>query len=29
MTCLGRAVVGILDWIDRDHCRKSIITFNP
>ena len=29
LTCLGRAVVGILDWIDRDHCRKSIITFNP
>lgn len=27
LTCLGRAVVWILDWIDRDHCRESIITF--
>ena len=27
LTCLGRAVVGVLDWIDRDHCRESIITF--
>ncbi|MBB1579061.1 MAG: hypothetical protein HG424_003715 [candidate division SR1 bacterium] len=27
LTCLGRAVVWILDWIDKDHCRESIITF--
>ena len=27
LTCLGRAVVGVLDWIDKDHCRESIITF--
>lgn len=27
LTLIGRAVVGILDWIDRDHCRESIITF--
>ena len=27
LTLVGRAVVGVLDWIDRDHCRESIITF--
>nr|DAN85322.1 MAG TPA: hypothetical protein [Caudoviricetes sp.] len=20
-------MVGVLDWIDKDHCRESIITF--
>ena len=27
LTLVGRAVVGVLDWIDKDHCRESIITF--
>ena len=27
LTCLGRAVVGVLDWLDTNHCRESIITF--
>ena len=27
LTLVGCAVVGILDWIDKDHCRESIITF--
>ncbi|MBB1578532.1 MAG: hypothetical protein HG424_000910 [candidate division SR1 bacterium] len=27
LTCLGRAVVGVLDWLDKDHCKESIITF--
>lgn len=27
LTLVGRAVVGILDWLDKDHCRESIITF--
>lgn len=27
LTCLGSAVVGILDWLDKDHCRESIVTF--
>lgn len=27
LTLVGRAVVGVLDWLDKDHCRESIITF--
>ena len=27
LTLVGRAVVGVLDWIDKDHCRESLITF--
>ena len=27
LTCLGRAVVWVLDQLDKDHCRESIITF--
>ena len=27
LTCLGCAVVWILDQLDKDHCRESIITF--
>ena len=27
LTLVGRAVVGILDWLDKDHCRESIVTF--
>ena len=27
LTCLGRVVVWILDHLDKDHCRESIITF--
>lgn len=27
LTLVGRAVVGILDSLDKDHCRESIITF--
>ena len=27
LTLVGRAVVWILDWLDKDHCRESIITF--
>ena len=27
LTLVGSAVVGILDWLDKDHCRESIITF--
>lgn len=27
LTLVGRAVVGVLDWMDKDHCRESIITF--
>ena len=27
LTCLGRAVVGVLDWLDTNHCRESIIRF--
>ena len=27
LTLVGRAVVGVLDWLDKDHCKESIITF--
>ena len=27
LTRLGRAVVWILDWLDKNHCKESIITF--
>lgn len=27
LTCLGSAVVRVLDHLDKDHCRESIITF--
>lgn len=27
LTCLGRAVVWVLDWLDKNHCKESIITF--